>query len=213
MGSDPELGPQIREFKSLAEQGILPRGRRDQLRSGSQPASWRRRGHCRLAPASGGEGQSVRLTLRQLLRDPPRWHCGGRTVCVCENPAVVAEATGALGPRCTPLVCTSGEPVAAVTTLLRQLGSTAARLCDPGAFDGPGIAIGNRIIGKLGGQPARFEDHDFRQAAGTLACHALTGRPEVPAWDPPLGDTMAVLKRQVHEGAGAPGPAGGSGAR
>jgi uncharacterized protein (TIGR02679 family) len=147
----------------------------------------------------GEEGQPVWLSLRQLLRDAPHWHCRGQTVYVCENPAVVAEAADALGPRCRPLVCTNGQPVAAVTTLLRQLGAAGAALCYHGDFDWPGIVIGNRIIGKLGARPWRFDAHGYRQAAETLSCQPLSGRPVIPAWDPRLGEAMAALDLQVHE--------------
>lgn len=52
--------------------------------------------------------QPVWLTLRQLVRDPPRWTQSSRRELVglpvhaCENPAIVALAADRLGDRCPP---------------------------------------------------------------------------------------------------------------
>lgn len=145
------------------------------------------------------EGQPVWLTLRQLLRDPPRWSCRRQTVHICENPAVLAEAADTLGSRSGALVCTNGQPVAAVMTLLRQLKHTGAELFYHGDFDWPGIAIGNRIIGYLGAAPWRFDASSYRKAVASHACRPLIGRVETPTWDVQLGEAMVALNRQVHE--------------
>lgn len=145
------------------------------------------------------QGQPVWLTLRQLLRDPPRWSCRGKIVRICENPAVLAEAADTLGSRSGTLVCTNGQPVAAVTTLLRQLQHAGAKLFYHGDFDWPGIAIGNRIIGHLGAAPWRFDASSYRKAVASHACRSLIGRVETPTWDARLGEAMVALHRQVHE--------------
>jgi uncharacterized protein (TIGR02679 family) len=72
----------------------------------------------RLVEQALGSGEPVHLSLRTLVRQPPRWALEGRNVFVCENPAVVAMAADALGQRCAPLVCTDGMPAAAQRTLL-----------------------------------------------------------------------------------------------
>jgi hypothetical protein len=60
-------------------------------------------------------GQPVHLTARQLLRDPPDLPVRDRSVFVCENPTVVAEAASRFGARAAPLVCANVHPGAAAT--------------------------------------------------------------------------------------------------
>lgn len=86
-------------------------------------------------------GQPVHLTLRQLVRDPPQ--LTALDVFVCENPVVVAAAADHLGPSCPPLVCTSGQPSAAVMHLLRLIVSAHGTLHYHGDFDWGGIRIAN----------------------------------------------------------------------
>src|SRR6266508_2190899 len=71
-------------------------------------------------------GQPVHLTARQLLRDPPDLPVRDRSVFVCENPTVVAEAASKLGARTAPLICANAHPGAAATVLRRR---SAARAC------------------------------------------------------------------------------------
>ena len=146
--------------------------------------------------ALGEAGEPAWLTLRQLLRDPPRWRVAGRPVHVCENPAVVAEAADALGSTCAPLVCTHGRPGAAVTTLLRQLRAAGAALRYHGDFDWPGLAIGNQIIGQHGVSPWRFSAPDY---AAAQAGNPLGGPPVEASWDPTLAAAMAARGLAVHE--------------
>ena len=81
----------------------------------------------RILAAARADGEPVALTLRQLVRDPPTWDRTMRSaqVWICENPMVLALAADRLGHRCPPLVCTSGQPGAAVMTLLRGLAAAA----------------------------------------------------------------------------------------
>lgn len=139
-------------------------------------------------------GQPVWLTLRQLVRDPPRWAVDGRTIYVCENPAVVAEAADRLGPRCAPLVCTCGQPRAAVSHLLFQLREAGAELAYHGDFDWPGITIANGIMHRFGARPWRFDETAYRHAAdqGTMR---LKGGPVTAKWDPAL--TQAMREKNI----------------
>ena len=66
------------------------------------------------APGVGSLGEPSCLSLRSLLRSPPRWNVRGRTVYVCENPNLLAIAADTLGASCAPLVCTEGMPAAAL---------------------------------------------------------------------------------------------------
>ncbi|VAX03889.1 FIG124585: Hypothetical protein, partial [hydrothermal vent metagenome] len=143
-------------------------------------------------------GQPLWLTLRQLVRDPPQWQVKDRTVYICENPAVVAEAADRLGADCAPLVCTYGQPRAAVNHLLRQLQTAGARLVYHGDFDWPGITIANGIMCCFAARPWYFDEAAYRQAAaeGTLA---LKGRPVNAEWDPELTRAMEEKKIAIAE--------------
>ncbi|HET8640711.1 MAG TPA: TIGR02679 family protein, partial [Pseudonocardiaceae bacterium] len=110
-------------------------------------------------------GQPVHLTARQLLRDPPDLPVRDRSVFVCENPTVVAEAASKLGARTAPLICANAHPGAAATVLLRQLAAAGARLRYHGDFDWPGITIANGIIGRFGARPWRLDSGAYRSAA------------------------------------------------
>jgi uncharacterized protein (TIGR02679 family) len=141
-------------------------------------------------------GQPVVLTLRQLVRDTPQLRA--RTVFVCENPAVVSAAADTLGPNCSPLVCTSGQPGAAAMHLLRGLAASGATMLYHGDFDWGGLRIGNVVFGRLPLQPWRFRTADYRAA---LRCgRELTGTPVVSAlWDPELAGVMAAERIAIEE--------------
>jgi uncharacterized protein (TIGR02679 family) len=145
----------------------------------------------------GEAGQPGYLTLRQLVRDPPQWLGEGKTVYVCENPAVVAEAAERLGPRCAPLICTHGQAGAAVATLLRQLGKAGAKLVYHGDFDWPGIHIGNRMMEHFAVRPWRFDAHAYQTAA--REGRPLTGKPVPARWDEKLMAAMLARNCQIEE--------------
>jgi uncharacterized protein (TIGR02679 family) len=140
----------------------------------------------RLVEQALGSGEPVHLSLRTLVRQPPRWALEGRNVFVCENPAVVAMAADALGQRCAPLVCTDGMPAAAQRTLLGQLASAKATLLYHGDFDWPGVAIGNFVMRTFGAIPWRFAAKDYDPGRG----RALEGRPIIAQWDEALAPKM-----------------------
>lgn len=142
-------------------------------------------------------GDPCYLTLRQLVRDQPRWDCGGAAIHVCENPALVAEAATRLGPDAAPLVCTRGQPSAAVGILLRQLAGAGARLGYHGDFDWPGIRIANGVIARYGALPWRLSAEDYLAAARTGK--PLIGEPVEPAWAPGLAAAMRARGEAVEE--------------
>jgi uncharacterized protein (TIGR02679 family) len=145
-------------------------------------------------------GQPVHLSARHLVHDPPELELQGRTVFVCENPTVVAEAANRLGPGSLPLVCTSTHPGAAATLLLRALTAAGAVLRYHGDFDWPGITFANSVIGRFGALPWRLDERAYRAAAVTTAdTAALRGVPVPACWDPGLTHAMASVGIRVEE--------------
>jgi uncharacterized protein (TIGR02679 family) len=147
-------------------------------------------------------GEPTYLSLRSLLRAPPRWQVDGRVVSVCENPNLVAIAADRLGARSAPLICTEGMPAAAQRTLLRQLRAAGACLRYHGDFDWAGLHIGNRVMRDFGALAWHFGAQDFRQAA--LAA-TTRGRPLAIAtsvqadWDRELADAMRAHGHAIDE--------------
>ncbi len=152
-----------------------------------------------LAQASG---EPTYLSLRGLLRTPPRWHVDGRLVSVCENPNLIAIAADRLGTRCAPMVCTDGMPAAAQRTLLQQLRGAGARLRYHGDFDWAGLRIGNRVMQDFAATAWRFGAQDMREAA---LANPTRGRPlpfdtKIQAdWDSELADTMRAHGYAIDE--------------
>ncbi|MCF6211744.1 MAG: TIGR02679 family protein [Gammaproteobacteria bacterium] len=143
-------------------------------------------------------GQPLWLTLRQLVRDPSQWQVDGRTIYICENPAVVAEAADRLGTDCAPLVCTYGQPRAAVNHLLSQLQVAGAKLAYHGDFDWPGITIANGIMRRFGARPWHFDEAAYRQAV-VKGKMALKGRPVTAQWDVGLSEAMKEKEIAIPE--------------
>jgi uncharacterized protein (TIGR02679 family) len=138
------------------------------------------------------DGEPAYVSLRQLLRTPPRWPVQGVPVFVCENPNLVAIAADALGKACAPLVCTDGMPAAAQRALLAQLAAAGAQLRYHGDFDWPGIAIANLVQREFGATAWRMAAHDYEaglQCRAEVAA-ALSGTPVVPRWCDALGAAM-----------------------
>jgi uncharacterized protein (TIGR02679 family) len=158
----------------------------------------------RLLDCARTGGEPVWLTLRQLVRDPPRWpKCSGagtRVVSVVENPAMVALAADRLGSRSGPVVCTNGQPRAATMVLLRGLAAAGFRLRHHGDFDWGGLTIGNLLHRRLPLEPWRFDREAYLEAA-SLHPHAgaLTGAPVTASWDPGLSDAMRAEGRRIEE--------------
>ena len=144
-------------------------------------------------------GQPAVLTLRQLVRDTPTWTVGGEVVSICENPVVVSAAADLLGSRSAPLVCTSGQPGAAVLHLLRQLASSEAQLRYHGDFDWGGLRIGNVMFDRLPVTPWRFDSAAYESAVTEHSSHELGDKPVQPTWDHNLGATMQDTGLAVEE--------------
>jgi uncharacterized protein (TIGR02679 family) len=143
-------------------------------------------------------GEPVHVTLRQLVADPPRWSLHGTRVFVCENPSVVAVAAAELGTACAPLVCTGGQPSAAVATLLRRLVEGGASLAYHGDFDWPGIRIANGVLRRWDAAPWRMAAVDYT-AAASRSRRPLEGDPVDASWDAALAAAMEAFGVRVEE--------------
>jgi uncharacterized protein (TIGR02679 family) len=163
-------------------------------------------------------GQAVRLTLAQLRADPLTGPAGSLTgpaaphVWIVENPSLIAKALDRLGPRCPPLVCTSGWPNTAVVELLRRLRSSGAELWCHADLDGDGLRITAYMAAKTGARPWRMTTSDYLtailEAAPPEAGIPETGGPETgPApgrltdvpWDPDLATALRAHRMAVPE--------------
>jgi len=142
-------------------------------------------------------GQPAVLTLRQLVREPPQ--LAACEVFICENPVVVSAAADQLPDGRAPLICTHGQPGAAVMHLLRALASAGARLRYHGDFDWGGLRIGNVIFGRIPASPWRFHAADYRAVAQPGHGRRLTGPPATAHWDPCLAGTMREAGVAVEE--------------
>jgi uncharacterized protein (TIGR02679 family) len=143
--------------------------------------------------------QPVVLTLRQLVRDPPRLSMHGQVVSVCENPVVLSAAADRLGAGCQPLVCTSGQPGAAVMHLLRLLVQAGATLRYHGDFDWGGLRIGNVVFGRLPVRPWRFDATAYRALVRAGLGRELPGEPVTARWDGDLAEQMTQARVRVEE--------------
>ncbi|MDP8930386.1 MAG: TIGR02679 family protein, partial [Actinomycetota bacterium] len=142
-------------------------------------------------------GEPARLTLRQLVRQPPRLTpLRAATVHVCENPAVVSAAAEQLAERSRPLVCVEGQPSSAAQTLLRRLREAGAELTHHGDFDWGGLRIANLLSRRYGAGPWRFHTGAYLAAPGGPT---LSGRPVAAVWDRDLAPAMRARGIAVHE--------------
>jgi len=100
-----------------------------------------------------------------------------------------------------PLICTHGQPGAAVMHLLRALASAGAQLRYHGDFDWPGLRIGNHIVREYGAMPWRYGAADYGAAVQSAP---QPGRPlgaqEVAAsWDDGLAPLMRTHNLTIAE--------------
>jgi uncharacterized protein (TIGR02679 family) len=161
----------------------------------------------RILAVARESGQPVWLTLRQLVRDMPRWAStsreglSGQTVYICENPVVVAVAAERLGSASAPLVCSNGQPGAATMLLLRALAAAGARLAHHGDFDWGGMRIGNVLHRRLPLEPWQFDTDAYLRAADAAKSHQqpLVGAPVHASWDPRLSEAMRDAGQRIEE--------------
>ena len=134
-------------------------------------------------------GQAAALTLGQVRT--AAWSTGlPATVWVFENPSIVALALARFGPRCPPVVCTSGWPNSAGILLLRELSARGCLLRYHGDFDGEGIRIAATVVARTGAMPWRMGAADYLAALGGQASGPPVGRVTDAPWDADLADCM-----------------------
>jgi uncharacterized protein (TIGR02679 family) len=155
----------------------------------------------RVLTAAGAGGEPVWLTLRQLVRSPPQWELAGLgRVLVVENPSVIALAADTLAARRIPIVCTNGQPRAAVMVLLRSLAAAGVLLLHHGDFDWSGLTIGNLLHRRIPVKPWQFDRHAYLRAVAAHPHAApLAGPPTEASWDPALADAMRGAGRRIEE--------------
>jgi uncharacterized protein (TIGR02679 family) len=121
-------------------------------------------------------------------------------VYVCENAAVVAAAADRLGESCPPLVCSGGQPGAAVVALLEMLSAGGAVLHYHGDFDWDGLATARAFARRAPWVPWRFDSDSYTEALALGPESAqLTGVPVESPWDRTLSTTMGLAGRRVEE--------------
>lgn len=155
----------------------------------------------RLLAAASASGEPVWLTLRQLVRSPPKWcRAGHGAVLVVENPSVVALAADTLGTVCPPIVCTNGQPRAATMVLLRSLAAAGIPLRHHGDFDWGGLVIGNLLHRRLPVEAWHFDRNTYLHAINKHPRAApLTGTPVLASWDSGLAEAMRIADRRIEE--------------
>jgi uncharacterized protein (TIGR02679 family) len=138
------------------------------------------------------------VTLQQLVAMPVTVTVP--VVYVCENPAVLRRASGALGASAAPLICTEGRPSTAFHRLGAAVVSGGGSLLYHGDFDWPGVSIASAVIARHGARPWRLSAADY--LAGVRADDAyvaLAGAAQPTPWDPALAEAMTAKGRVVYE--------------
>ncbi|MBI2710275.1 MAG: TIGR02679 family protein [Actinobacteria bacterium] len=145
-------------------------------------------------------GEPVRLTLRQIQREPLRFESASCAVFVCENPSVIAHAAAALGPASGAVVCTAGVANSAVLAVLDALADSGFRLRVHADFDRGGLRIAASLLDRPGAEPWRFGASDYRTAVaeGLARTPLAVGVPDA-AWDPALAPAMREAGVAVFE--------------
>lgn len=150
--------------------------------------------------AASGGGLPLHVSLIAMLRYPLRVPFGTQ-VLVVENPRLV-EAAAERGMGCC-VAATNGNPTTAVTTLVRQLQESGARLWYHGDFDAAGIAICRRMR-ELGCEPWMMAASDYRRAMCTADEGGVHLESDTKAcgptpWDPPLETAFNSSRRIIHQ--------------
>ncbi|WP_230423601.1 TIGR02679 family protein [Streptomyces radicis] len=157
----------------------------------------------RALTAYADAGHAAHVSLAQL-RDPGETVLPATEVRVVENPSVLALALRRFGPRCPPLVCTSGWPNSAAVSLLRHLASAGATLRYHGDLDGEGLRIAAHVLAATGARAWRMSAADYRAAQARSPTGPPPGRVTEAPWDRELAAALrergtAVLEEHMAE--------------
>ena len=120
------------------------------------------------------------------------------TVFVCENIAVLAAAARALGSNSASLICTDGQPSAAVHRLLasRSPGTVIRWRAD---FDWAGLLMVKRAVQRYDASPWSMGAEEYRHALDARNSEPLKGQPTDSPWDPELSAALRDSGRAVME--------------
>jgi uncharacterized protein (TIGR02679 family) len=133
------------------------------------------------------------------------WRLADRAlVSVCENPSVIEAASNKFRAQAPPMLCVSGMPGRAITSLLDQLVKGGARIRYHGDFGTGGIAIANLVIARHNAEPWLMTTADHQRAVDRLRQHTrqprpLRGRIPTASWDPDLAASIIVATFEVTE--------------
>jgi len=148
---------------------------------------------------SAEAGEPRIITLRELDRSDLAFACGD-VLHVCENPAVLASAADALGPRSAALACAEGVPSTAVMNLLHRAASGGAELRVRADLDWPGLRIAAQLMAAGSARPWHMAARDYREAvAAGRTGPPLDGPRGSSPWDPALAVAMEEAGVSVPE--------------
>ncbi len=139
-------------------------------------------------------GIPFRLTLHQLSIDPVTPVADD--IYVCENPAVLRVAADELAENCATLICSEGQPSAALHKLLER---AHGRIHWRGDFDWTGLRTTTAAIKRYDATPWRMTADDYLDALETGDSEPLKGTPTTSPWDPRLADALSQHHRAVME--------------
>ncbi|WP_235581751.1 DUF2399 domain-containing protein [Rhodococcus sp. Leaf278] len=142
------------------------------------------------------EGVPFPVTVDMLARGPLT--NTSSTVFVCENIAVLAAAARTLGSGSGSVICTDGQPSAAVHRLLasRAPGTTIEWRAD---FDWAGLHMVKRAMDRYDASPWRMDVDSYRRALDARNSEPLKGHPTDSPWDPELSAALRDSGRAVME--------------
>ncbi|OZF31179.1 hypothetical protein CH294_22085 [Rhodococcus sp. 14-2483-1-1] len=142
------------------------------------------------------EGVPFPVTVDMLARGPLT--NSSSRVFVCENIAVLAAAARTLGSSSASVICTDGQPSAAVHRLL------ASRAPDTviqwrADFDWAGLHMVKRAVDRYGASPWRMDVDSYRHGLDARNSEPLKGHPTDSPWDPELAAALRDSGRAVME--------------
>ena len=146
---------------------------------------------------AAGLGVPLRVALHQLTALPVIPQVP--EVFVCENPAVLREATAQLGPRSATLICTEGAPSLACWRLLETAAAAGAGIRWRNDFDWSGLRITTSAIERIGATPWLMSAEDFLAALALGDTEPLRGTPCESPWDLALARALSSAGRSVME--------------
>ncbi|MDV6229596.1 DUF2399 domain-containing protein [Rhodococcus cercidiphylli] len=142
------------------------------------------------------EGIPFPVTVNMLMRGTLT--NTSSTVFVCENAAVLSTAARILGSNCASLICTDGQPSAAVHRLLasRAPGTAIRWRAD---FDWAGVHMVKNAVDRYDATPWRMDVDTYRHALDTRNSEPLKGHPTDSPWDTELAVALRDSGRAVME--------------